>query len=474
MIRQWMRRLAICFVVLVVVAGSAFAQHTVTPWRDQKAGAVSLTFDDGWSVQLSFAIPNLDARGFKGTFFLITGTNDTNNIADWNPWVAAANSGHELGSHTVTHRDLTTLSLTDAQAEIVNSKAAIESHLGGKKCVSLAYPYGTSNDSIKTLVQSAGYIDARAVIWTLNGSPYNFYNLSAFNTEITFDQMKAYTETAGQQGTWLVTLFHGFDGPSGDWLSSQFIAYLDYLKGKNLWVAPVGSVVKYIKERDAASLYLVSQTSSKIVLRLTATALDSTIFNEPLTIRSTVPASWAQVKFQQGSSTQTLTPVTEGSGKVVYYNAVPGSSYIYLTPGAVVPPAPPPVLSCDNISPGYRSWSLFLNPGTYGVFNFANTKILPSQAYTAYLPQDKSWPGWVNGMNCQHTYAITLPSMSGNRFPSVAGLNPTTGVAGVLVFTSYSDLALGANWWLDPKILAKIDAVAAFIPGVGVFGVWEK
>jgi hypothetical protein len=71
-------------------------------------------------------------------------------------------------------------------------------------------------------------------------------------------------------------------------------------------------------------------------------------------------------------------------------------------------------------------------------------------------------------------YVITLPSLTGNRFPYVQNLNPIYGVAGVLVFTSYPSLTLSANRWLDQNTLAKIDAVAAFIPRVGVFDVLEK
>jgi hypothetical protein len=32
---------------MLLVATVSFAQHTVVPWRDNKAGTVSLTFDDG-------------------------------------------------------------------------------------------------------------------------------------------------------------------------------------------------------------------------------------------------------------------------------------------------------------------------------------------------------------------------------------------------------------------------------------------
>jgi LEA14-like dessication related protein len=60
--------------------------------------------------------------------------------------------------------------------------------------------------------------------------------------------------------------------------------------------------------------------------------LPPAIYNVPLTIRSTVPASWVQVVVQQGNATQTITPVIEGNDRVIYYNAVPNGGDIVLIP----------------------------------------------------------------------------------------------------------------------------------------------
>jgi hypothetical protein len=46
------------------------------------------------------------------------------------------------------------------------------------------------------------------------------------------------------------------------------------------------------------------------------------------------------VRFQQGGNTQTLTPVTEGSDTVVYYNAVPNGGDVLLTDTRAGNPVP--------------------------------------------------------------------------------------------------------------------------------------
>ena len=94
---------------LATFAGNSFAAHRITTWPDNRKGAVSLGFDDGCPSHLSVAVPALNARGFKGTFFLMSG--DGSWSPDWNAWRDVAAQGHEIGSHTKTHPWLTRIPL---------------------------------------------------------------------------------------------------------------------------------------------------------------------------------------------------------------------------------------------------------------------------------------------------------------------------------------------------------------------------
>lgn len=67
------------FIILILLyscSGSGpgkFGSTSVTRWEDGKAGAVSLTFDDGSMNQFRVAMPVMDSLGFPGTFFINTG-----------------------------------------------------------------------------------------------------------------------------------------------------------------------------------------------------------------------------------------------------------------------------------------------------------------------------------------------------------------------------------------------------------------
>lgn len=66
---------------------------------DTAAGAVSLTYDDGLPSHLDVAVPALERRGLRGTFYVTW----ENIAARADDWAGLPARGHELGAHTVHH-----------------------------------------------------------------------------------------------------------------------------------------------------------------------------------------------------------------------------------------------------------------------------------------------------------------------------------------------------------------------------------
>jgi peptidoglycan/xylan/chitin deacetylase (PgdA/CDA1 family) len=94
-----MRRLLLLLTLCGAIAASAaFAQQPVK-WPGGRAAAIVLSYDDALTSQLDVAIPQLDAAGLKGTFFL-SARFPQEQVERWRK--AAAN-GHELANHSVIH-----------------------------------------------------------------------------------------------------------------------------------------------------------------------------------------------------------------------------------------------------------------------------------------------------------------------------------------------------------------------------------
>jgi peptidoglycan/xylan/chitin deacetylase (PgdA/CDA1 family) len=134
-----------------------------------RRSAVAIVFDDAFESVFDNAVPVLEAYGFRCTVFVPSGCIGqppswmTETDADATERVASAErlshlSGDvvTIGSHTVTHPRLSSLSREAARREIVQSMQDL-SALTGKTVTSLAFPYGDHNDDLIELCRSSGY-----------------------------------------------------------------------------------------------------------------------------------------------------------------------------------------------------------------------------------------------------------------------------------------------------------------------------
>jgi len=124
--------------------------------RDLPDRCVALTFDDGFDDFATAADLELLRRRWPATVFLPSGQVggfdrwDSNSpsghrrLMDWATIAELAARGVDFGGHGVWHRDLTRVRGADLEAEILESKRAIEERTG-RAVTSFAAPYGRSN-----------------------------------------------------------------------------------------------------------------------------------------------------------------------------------------------------------------------------------------------------------------------------------------------------------------------------------------
>jgi peptidoglycan/xylan/chitin deacetylase (PgdA/CDA1 family) len=131
--------------------------------QSQAAGTASVSFDDGLADNVSTLLPLLVRERIPATVFVVTGwLGHHHPAASWTPIITASGlrklyaAGIEIGGHTVTHRDLTTVSVPDAMAELLNSRMALEALLGAPVTVA-AYPFGHANIAVERACRAAGY-----------------------------------------------------------------------------------------------------------------------------------------------------------------------------------------------------------------------------------------------------------------------------------------------------------------------------
>lgn len=128
------------------------------------ARPIALTFDDGYEDAYSAALPIMQHYGMRGTFYIVNSFVGQPGYMTWEQLAAMRDAGMEIGAHTVSHLNLTTLDQATAATEIGQSKTELDSRLG-ISVTSFCYPAGFYDANIEALVQAAGYTNATTTRW---------------------------------------------------------------------------------------------------------------------------------------------------------------------------------------------------------------------------------------------------------------------------------------------------------------------
>ncbi|MFL5343758.1 MAG: polysaccharide deacetylase family protein [Hyalangium sp.] len=234
-LKVWHRVLGELVVALLLGAGPAWAS---APFQ---RGLVSITVDDGFASQFTAARPALNARGLPATYFLVTeplrnGWAGYMTVPQVQTLLA---EGNELGAHTMTHRDLTTLSATEVETELRDSQAWLKTQFGLQAVPSFASPYGAYNASVLATVQKY-YGSHRTVSAGQNFKDSNILQLRSYdvNSGVSVDTVRTWIDAAAADGSWLILTFHQFVSgtptQSTEINLGDFEAILDYVQTKNL------------------------------------------------------------------------------------------------------------------------------------------------------------------------------------------------------------------------------------------------
>ncbi len=121
---------------------------------------IVITLDDGYRDAYTDAFPILKEHHMQAVDFVITGFVDLPRYLTWDQISEMKESGiFEIESHTVNHPALTYLTDDAVMKEFIDSKKALEDHIG-VPVNWIAYPFGNVNEHVASLTPKAGYIGA--------------------------------------------------------------------------------------------------------------------------------------------------------------------------------------------------------------------------------------------------------------------------------------------------------------------------
>jgi len=202
---------------------------------------LSLTFDDGWEENVDTLLPRLNAYGFKSTQYYatqhITETNDPSGVIAFN------NSNHELGSHTITHPNLSVITLEQVIAELTGSQDVLEG-IVNKPVRNFASPYGGYNAAAVNEIKKL-YRSHRTVDEGYNSKDnFDIYRLKVQNVLVDTPPAKIqeWITKSQQDNTWLILVYHRISnnapGPY-DSRIADFDQHLVYIQNSGISVQTV-------------------------------------------------------------------------------------------------------------------------------------------------------------------------------------------------------------------------------------------
>jgi hypothetical protein len=359
------------FLIAQISYSQGYGTLRFTNYADDRQSAFSLTFDDGLLTHTENVAPILNQYGFKGTFYVLPPylTDALPGIWRYGTWPgfqSLAAGGHEIGSHTMNHYDLTTLQWGDVNDdstllyELYQSKIFIEQKIPAAKCISLNYPFTIHNSAVDSAA-SLFYESGRTLGQVPNDSSLSeedWFGLKAKVVEFNeprnsvaddLDELITFlewTQNSIDDRKWGMIIIHDvvpfsqlpelvgqgiYEPISNEWLSSVCDFLWARSSDKEVWVETVGNITRYIKERDAAEYQIISSSNQLIEITLTDN-LNNEIFHYPLSAYIKVPREWNYVKLQQGSYVDTLEVIEKDIDWVILAKITPDKGLIKLTP----------------------------------------------------------------------------------------------------------------------------------------------
>lgn len=301
--------LAICAVHILSAKGKD--DVSVTKFKGGHKAAISFTYDDGMLCHYTDVAPQLEKRGFRGTFWII-GANMGKNEPDY-PWMTwdqvaeMSKRGHEMSNHSWNHLHMPRLDKDELMREIFRCDSALEV-VTGKRPITFCYPYNAMSEVVvkaatANRVGSRTYQDAQG------------QDVS----KCTKESLSEWLKKTIDEGKWSVTMTHGTTYGYDKWENPQLLWDLyDEVKSREdeVWVGTFAEVAAYCEERDNTSLK-IRRCGNRWCIR-SSMNLDERIFTEELTLRIEGDFSGKEVSAKQGK--KNLAIKNKGSYILVNFN----------------------------------------------------------------------------------------------------------------------------------------------------------
>ena len=250
-------RSAILATVSLLFTQFTTTTHAATVWPQGDKVAISVSYDDALDSQLDNALPALNQRGLKASFYVVPLSQPfKNRLAEWKQ---LAQDGHELGNHTLfhacrksqpgrdwvpVHNDLDKRPVLAMVDEVTVANTLLTA-MDGQTIHTLTPP------CYDQLAKDGNYVEAvkDQFVGVKGAEDPNFATLIA-PSEISAAQIIAFIEKQPENIKLVNVLFHGIGGDHLVTTTAEHAKFLDYLVANKdkYWVDTYRNIMLALKK----------------------------------------------------------------------------------------------------------------------------------------------------------------------------------------------------------------------------------
>lgn len=195
----------ICVVMLAI--------GLLLPYSVEARGTFTVSLDDNYLNQYTYAVPILEAKGVKATFYIVTNRIGSPGYMTLAQIQSLRDRGFDVAPHTKNHVDLSVMtSARDRVDEIFGSRYALELQLF--KTYTFAPPFGAYSAAVLEDIKRAGFLAARGTDKDLNYRTTNPFRLNShsWKSTTTFAEIQSMLDQAFTQDAWYGGHIHQIGG----------------------------------------------------------------------------------------------------------------------------------------------------------------------------------------------------------------------------------------------------------------------
>lgn len=255
----------------------------------------------------------------------------------WDEFRQAAQHGHEIGNHLVSHAHTPGLDEANILYEAMKADEDIRAQMGPDHTFSIEASYGIHDPRVEKILVprfplTRNWVTDEFMDGIMRGDNRDPATMKREyvqwqrgpRTATPLGEMTGWVDKSLATGTWLVLVIHGVEGIGYEAVPAERLrAYFDYMKQREdrLWVATFRDAGKYARERMASKV--TTKQSGDAIDVTVSHSLDPKLYNLPLTVRTTVPAQWTSVRVRQARADATVPVQRDASSSFVLFRITP-------------------------------------------------------------------------------------------------------------------------------------------------------